>query len=892
MAAESTTHQRVRKHIIDPPAASISIPGQQTAGLGADDLYLYANTRVNGNTHLSKVEIATGQEVARFSPAFEDGVTGYGAGTDPEARLFAADFKTSQVLTVDPTTGETSRGFDVPFDPAGITYDPDRESVWISNITFNEVHEFSPSGTERRSFDAQSTTTPAGIGYHNGFVWLGDKEDPSHLYKYTPDGTLRETREIGPRLKGVAGNSDGVIVPDGTGDVVFTVGGPSGAEEPGESTDSWSQQQKLSADDGDEFDRFGVSAALSADGTTALLGAQDDDEPNGRNAGSAYVFTRSDGSWSQQQKLSADDGDADDRFGESAALSADGTTALLGAFGDEDPNGPEAGSAYVFTRSDGSWSQQQKLSADDGDDNDGFGFPAALSADGTTALLGAQDDEDPNGRFAGSAYVFTSGESLSATVPTAQFDITDNDGPTAETEVGIELQFDASASTDSDASIARYEWDFTGNGTTDVTTTDPVVSRSFGSVGEQQITLRVVNTQGRSATATQSLTVHLRDYFETLTTARQIDTRSTLSVVNQALESLPDVQTVTGAEQRAQQTVTALETAVQEERVEQTVAQDAVERLLLGQQGVLLTVNRTGTGDVEIGEPYNLSLLVVEKAVNTLIGIIIAAEVAQGQLSESAGNAIGFSVDAARFALSKLDTIVDTVLTTLLGSGETKRAVKRQLADVAVRIVSEISSGELSTAGEVQAAANNAADAIVEAVTAGPQSFVDFNPSAEVLVVQSLINPTTAILNILTAQGATYEAVATLNDQLQPAAVSGGLPGTAETVRQNVDEHQSAINSTVATAVGVIDRIGIATRELSLFETVVDIVDRDRDPPLQELLSVIGTALNLLFSGIISIVSNVVAVLTGVETLIYLKTQQAILIEGVLAGEEVPFVSV
>ncbi|WP_277543063.1 FG-GAP repeat protein, partial [Haloarcula laminariae] len=50
----------------------------------------------------------------------------------------------------------------------------------------------------------------------------------------------------------------------------------------------------------------------------------------------------------QQAKIAADDGDSDDDFGASVALSSYGSTALIGAAGDEDPNGDEAGSAYVF----------------------------------------------------------------------------------------------------------------------------------------------------------------------------------------------------------------------------------------------------------------------------------------------------------------------------------------------------------------------------------------------------------------------------------------------------------------------------------------------------------------------------------------------------------------
>ena len=168
----------------------------------------------------------------------------------------------------------------------------------------------------------------------------------------------------------------------------------------------WSQQQKLAPDDGDDRDQFGFAASVSADGTTAVVGASRGETPNGENAGSAYVFTRNDGQWSLQQKLVPADG-GDNEFGRAVSVSGDGTTALIGARGDADPNGEGAGSAYVFTRNDGEWSLQRKLVPDDGDDDDLFGNTVSVSEDGAIAVIGAPGDEDPNGEGAGSAYVFS-----------------------------------------------------------------------------------------------------------------------------------------------------------------------------------------------------------------------------------------------------------------------------------------------------------------------------------------------------------------------------------------------------------------------------------------------------------------------------------------------------
>jgi hypothetical protein len=162
----------------------------------------------------------------------------------------------------------------------------------------------------------------------------------------------------------------------------------------------WSQQAKLTADDGAEYDHFGYSVSVSGD--TALVGARHDDD-QGSGSGSAYVFERVGGIWSQQAKLTADDGAASDRFGYSVSVSGD--TALMGAYGDDD-YGSESGSAYVFERVGGIWSQQAKLTAGDGAKYDRFGYSVSVSGD--TVLVGAahEDDDHVSKYDSGAAYVF------------------------------------------------------------------------------------------------------------------------------------------------------------------------------------------------------------------------------------------------------------------------------------------------------------------------------------------------------------------------------------------------------------------------------------------------------------------------------------------------------
>ena len=160
---------------------------------------------------------------------------------------------------------------------------------------------------------------------------------------------------------------------------------------------AWSEQAKLLASDGGAQDQLGSSVALFED--TALLGAPSDDD-QGTNAGAAYVFTRVGTTWSEQAKLLASDGGAQDQFGNSVAL--DGDYGLIGAHQDDD-QGSNAGAAYVFLREADTWSEQTKLLASDGTAADFFGTSVALY--GQRAVVGAPR-EGTQGNNAGAAYVF------------------------------------------------------------------------------------------------------------------------------------------------------------------------------------------------------------------------------------------------------------------------------------------------------------------------------------------------------------------------------------------------------------------------------------------------------------------------------------------------------
>lgn len=166
----------------------------------------------------------------------------------------------------------------------------------------------------------------------------------------------------------------------------------------------------------DAGDHFGGGVALSGDGETLAVGAswedtaafgiQDDPSNNNSDAyssGAVYVFRRIGASWTQQSYIKASNTGQDDAFGSLLALSHDGNTLAVGAYGESSAtteiNGdqanndaPKAGAVYVFTRSGIAWSQEAYIKPFNAHAYGYFGRPA-LSADGNTLAVAAFGEE-------------------------------------------------------------------------------------------------------------------------------------------------------------------------------------------------------------------------------------------------------------------------------------------------------------------------------------------------------------------------------------------------------------------------------------------------------------------------------------------------------------------
>jgi hypothetical protein len=161
------------------------------------------------------------------------------------------------------------------------------------------------------------------------------------------------------------------------------------------------QTTVLTASDDNSDDSFGSTLGVSADGNTVIVGTSEDN-PYGARSGSASLFDRSGGEWTQQQ-LTASDGTAEDLFGKSVAVTEDGSTAVVGAPGNEG-SGENTGAVYVFDRDGERW-QQQKLTLESVTENASVGSAVAVSNDGTTVLVGAKNEMSSDVRV-GSAYAF------------------------------------------------------------------------------------------------------------------------------------------------------------------------------------------------------------------------------------------------------------------------------------------------------------------------------------------------------------------------------------------------------------------------------------------------------------------------------------------------------
>ena len=157
---------------------------------------------------------------------------------------------------------------------------------------------------------------------------------------------------------------------------------------------------KLTASDGASYDYFGNAVSISGD--TVIVGTYKDDD-NGTNSGAAYVFSKPVNGWTnmtETAKLTASDGASHDYFGFSVCVSGD--TAFVGAIDDDNDNGNEAGATYVFSKPVNGWNTmtetQKTLPPIYYSNNEDNYYGHSVAIDGNYAVVGTYGYEGRKGR--------------------------------------------------------------------------------------------------------------------------------------------------------------------------------------------------------------------------------------------------------------------------------------------------------------------------------------------------------------------------------------------------------------------------------------------------------------------------------------------------------------
>jgi len=232
----------------------------------------------------------------------------------------------------------------------------------------------------------------------------------------------------------------------------------------------WSQQAYIKGSRSELSDGFGFATAISEDGNTIAVGAGDEscltpgiDPPGCANdilpspnqgpgppefganiwVGATYVFVRTGTTWTEQAFIKASNARPYSSFGVMLALSGDGNTLAVSAdledsagqgvrtpglepflvldnldsWREHEDEAEESGAVYLYTRSDGAWTQRAYIKGSNTDAGDEFGSSVALSGDGRMLVVGAHQEDgagtgangnqaDNSSDDSGAAYVF------------------------------------------------------------------------------------------------------------------------------------------------------------------------------------------------------------------------------------------------------------------------------------------------------------------------------------------------------------------------------------------------------------------------------------------------------------------------------------------------------
>ena len=281
---------------------------------------------------------------------------------------------------------------------------------------------------------------------------------------------------------------------------------------------TWTYRTRLTASDGANYDQLGgdnnsKGVAISKDGTYIIAGARQDDD-GGSNNGSAYIYTGSGASWSQQQRITPSSySGASNQFGFSVDINSDATYCAVSA------NTMGFGKVFIYTRSGSTWTEQASVTASDAASADNFGWHINMNGAGDRLLVYSKYDDD-NYDSSGSIYVYTrSGSTWTQTAKLVKGDPTttgyyyDHWGKCTMNEAGDIFVVHGHGPGDTTAGAGRcYVWKDNGTDGTSwslIKTLNTNVSETYGMGAHDGFTIIsrdgsvIINTSGKAPNGQQ-----------------------------------------------------------------------------------------------------------------------------------------------------------------------------------------------------------------------------------------------------------------------------------------------------------------------------------------------------------------------------------------------------
>ena len=226
--------------------------------------------------------------------------------------------------------------------------------------------------------DGSQVTGAVGLFQEAGGVWLelDMLDDPSRS-----EGDLfGESVAIHENYILVGAPRDDEFAPDGGAVYVFE-----------RTASGWTRTQKLAPADVGTHDYFGHDMAVA--GLRAVASSYNDDD-RGVNAGAAYVLDLVGGAWRIGQKLTANEGSDFDLYGTSVAMIED--TIVISAPQNQDADDDavnDEGAAFVYewNNTAGQWTETMTLRPGDPSENHRFGIDVAMQ-DGVIVVGASHSD--------------------------------------------------------------------------------------------------------------------------------------------------------------------------------------------------------------------------------------------------------------------------------------------------------------------------------------------------------------------------------------------------------------------------------------------------------------------------------------------------------------------